>query len=284
VIFHALQPGSNRGPFHRIGYERWWPLQLTSKSTGRTTSFGYTSSGLLNSTTDALNHTGSATYNSNGTVASQIDENGHTTHYSYVTSGNGIGLPSRVDYPALSGQSSPLGSDTYSYDSANRVYQHTDGKAQVTTIWYDSLDRTTRLGYSRFAGGPSQTFNYDAEGELLSTSQGGGGQPFAATTYSYDAAGQPTSTTLPSGPYLGDGQSIDYYCSMDRSTYEFGNKLLRLTASRFRVMTYSRHRGGEVAHARYCTGVGNSRRNRRHPGRTLCLEGPIGCRGLQRTE
>jgi len=197
------------------------PSSVTDEE-GRTTSFGYTSSGLLNSTTDALNHTGSASYNGNGTVASQTDENGHTTQYSYVTSGNGIGLPSRVDYPALSGQSSPLGSDTFSYDSANRVYQHTDGKGQATTYWYDSLDRTTRLGYAGFAGGPSQVFAYDAEGDLLSMKQGGGGQLYATTTYSYDAAGQPTSKTLPAGPYLADGHSID-------STYDAAGNLLTKT-------------------------------------------------------
>ncbi len=129
------------------------------------------------------------TYNSNGTVATATDgkatetsgcpivSSHHTTYcYSY-TSGN------------LTGVTGPLGSETLTYDSLNRLATVTDYKSQVSTYSYDDLDRVTQIAYT---SGPTFAYTYDDNGNLLTETQG-----TDTTTYTYDIFNRVTEEERP---------------------------------------------------------------------------------------
>jgi len=159
----------NGQTFSRAYSNSAWPYQPSSQTDeeGRTTTYGYNSQGLQNSVTDTTTgYSASSIYNGNGTLASETDANGHTTQYSYFSSTNCTtgaiaGFLSRVDYPSSSGQASPLGSGTYTYDCTGRLSSSQDGKGQRTSYTYDQLDRPTGVSYS---DNTSQLYQYDANG------------------------------------------------------------------------------------------------------------------------
>ncbi|MGH2441669.1 MAG: RHS repeat domain-containing protein [Chloroflexota bacterium] len=201
-----------------------WPYQPSSSTDeeGRTTTYQYNAQGLLTAETDPSNHAWNSVYNQNGTIYSDTSPNGNTTYYSYnVSPGtNGYGLLQQVTNP------SPLGAESLTYDTYNRVYTESDGKGQQTTYGYDYLDRLAGAEHFYSGGGESgfESYWYDANGNVIRQSDEQAGQ----TTYQYNALGQQVNKTLPSGAHLADGHSVDY-------TYDGEDNLLSKTDSGGRV-------------------------------------------------
>ena len=123
-------------------------------------------------------------YNSNGTLSKLTDAYGNVTTYGYDAHGN---LTS-ITHP------SPLGGESFSYDTVSRVSTSTDGLTQQTTYTYDNLDRVTKLTY---AGGISVSYSYDDNGNLSSMTD-----PTGTTSYTYDKDNRVLTKTLPGGTQL----------------------------------------------------------------------------------
>lgn len=204
----------NGQTFRRAYTNSTWPYQPSSQTDeeGRTTTYGYNNQGLQNSVTDTITgYSDSSIYNANGTLASKTDANGHTTQYSYFgatncSTGTIAGFLSRVDYPSSSGQASPLGSDTYTYDCTGRLSSSQDGKGQRTSYTYDQFDRPTGVSYN---DNTSQFFQYDADGNQTQLDDYSPTTGHAYTGYAYNPLGQETQKALPNGhsiSYTYDGE------------------------------------------------------------------------------
>ncbi len=177
---------------------------ITTDAQGNQFTYAYNTPGNPLSTTNQLasNNVTSATYNTNGTVATTTDALSHQTTYGYTyTSGK---LSQIVITPPT-----PQGATTLHFDGDGRVSSRVDGKSQTTTYTYDKLDRVTRITYNGDTGCASRTtcsdYGFDNDGNLTSLIDSTG-----TTNLGYDALNRPTSKTLPTGSYLGDGHSVDY--------------------------------------------------------------------------
>lgn len=82
--------------------------------------------------------------------------------------------------------------DTWAYDGAGQLTDHTDGRGNRTTYTYDSGGH---LLTTTFADGAVETRTYTGAGQVASVVDPTG----ATTTYGYDSAGNMTSTTDPTG-------------------------------------------------------------------------------------
>ncbi len=120
-------------------------------------------------------------YNTNGTLSQSTDANGNVTTYGYDTHGNQTG----ITHP------SPLGGESFTYDTVSRVSTSTDGLTQQTSYTYDNLDRITKLSY---AGGITVSSVYDDNGNLSSMTD-----PTGTTSYTYDKDNRVLTKTLPGG-------------------------------------------------------------------------------------
>jgi RHS repeat-associated protein len=192
---------------------------------GNTTSFTYNGLGQLETVTDPAGRKLTFAYNGEGEVESVKDPMGHTVKYTY----EGGNLASVT----LPGESKP--NWQFKYDSKHRLTSITDGREGKTTIEYDSSNRvvseTDAAGRKRkYVYAPSETtttneatgavtrevftagderevvtrgygttdatserFTYDSKGDMLSQTNGNG----QATTYTYNEAGDKTSTNDP---------------------------------------------------------------------------------------
>ncbi len=159
-----------------------------------------------------------------GQICSATDGNGNTTTYSYNTNGDLL----EVAPPA------PQGNTTYEYDDASRMTAVTDPNGDTTTYTYDAYDRIVTTTYAdgsttkAFHGAQGallsqhfeaddveQRVDYDYDGLMGETSKTVRGA--SATTYaqSYDAAGNVTTMTGPSGTTT--------------ASYDAANQLIALT-------------------------------------------------------
>lgn len=149
---------------------RFWLQKTLTDTQKNQSSYGYDSKGNLTDVTDALASQNNIhiTPNVNGTTASIRDANGSgTTTYGY-TGGN---LTS-VTPP------SPLGAESYTYDSVSRVRVATDGRGKTATYTYDPIDRATNIAYS---DGSSVAYGFDENGNMTSRTDATG-----QATYVYD--------------------------------------------------------------------------------------------------
>ena len=89
-------------------------------------------------------------------MASVTDANNHSTAYSY----NSLGLLSQVTPP------SPLGIQTFSYDSYDRESAQADGLGHSTGY---SLDQVGNILAESYADGSSITHTYDGDGNITNT-------------------------------------------------------------------------------------------------------------------
>ncbi|MFE6288309.1 putative adhesin [Streptomyces sp. NPDC057877] len=187
---------------------------------GRTTTYGYDTAGNRTSVTTPLGEKSTFTYDKAGRILSRTDPRGnvsgadpaaYTTSYTY----DGRGL--------LSSATDPLGrTTTYGYNGAEQLTSARNPAGDTTTYAYDDaghLTRTTdpsgasvvraydaggRLASETDAAGNKTTYTYDKVGRLLSSvsprGNVSGADPAAHTTsYAYDAAGNRTKVTGPTG-------------------------------------------------------------------------------------
>lgn len=130
-------------------------------------------------------------YNADGTLKDTIDGNGRQTNYTYYGSdaNHDDGLLQQVSPPSVTA-GSQIGTTTYTYDAIGRTHTIKDGKAQTTTISYDTLDRVTK---QTFNDGSWISYTYDPNGNLTQQSDSAGN----TYTYKYDELGRRTSDTGP---------------------------------------------------------------------------------------
>lgn len=189
----------------------FYPTSSTDTHGNRTT-FDYDAAGNMSSVTNQMpqQNTTRYTYNTNGTVATSTDARGTATSYGYDPAGN---LTS-INRPA------PLGDEAFGNDGLSRVTSRTDGKGQQTNFTYDTLDRVKTVGY---AGGITQAYVYDANGNVTSRSG-----PDGTTTYTYDRLNRLLQTALPDGTIsytyddAGNLASVQLPSASSPTTYSYG--------------------------------------------------------------
>ena len=163
--------------------------QVTSITdpTGAMTSFVYDADGNLIGVTDPNGHTRHATYDAFDRVTSLTDADGNSDHYTYDGAGNLISVTDRNGNTI-----------TYTYDADSRLISKTVPGAGTTTYTYDPLGR--RLTATNSVAKVSDTYD-DAGHELSETTTGVSSPALPTTTftYTYDAAGNRTSTVGPGG-------------------------------------------------------------------------------------
>jgi len=174
--------------------------------------------------------TTSYSYDVAGNLASVTDPNGNVTTYAYD------------DFGAMRSQTSPVtGVTTYAYDAVGNLTSTTDANNANTIRTYDALGRVltsvsttgaasetvtwTYDGSAPFITGRlatmtdpagTATYTYDRRGLLLSDSRTSG-TALLATAFKYDANGNRTAITYPSGG------TVAY-------TYDFANRPTTLDA------------------------------------------------------
>ncbi|MGA2037590.1 MAG: IPT/TIG domain-containing protein, partial [Acidimicrobiales bacterium] len=213
-------------------------LMAITDLNGYTTTLSYNSSNQLQTVTDSSGRVLSFSYGSNGLVSQVTDPAGNVTNYSYDSSGN------------LTSVTEPMGRVTsFTYDANHLLLTMTDPNGGVTTNIYDTSDRvvsqtdpdglTTTYAYSgdsfSSSGGTTtitdphgnvETQQY-TNGELTSLTKGVGTASSSTWTYAYDPAtlGQ-TSITDPDG-------------HVTASTYDADGNLLTSTDALGKTTTYT---------------------------------------------
>lgn len=178
-------------------YDRAGRLLSVTDPGGRTISYGYDASGHVSSVTDPLGNRTAVAVDANGLVTSMTDPLGAQVSMTYDTVGN---LASITD-PAGNTQS-------YTHDDFDNITSTTDGLGHKTVNTYDGASRLTS---STTSDGVATTYTYDGDGNLITKAVGGGDtdtytynafnelttarNSTAQLSYTYDAAGQETSST-----------------------------------------------------------------------------------------
>ncbi|MER7967158.1 DUF6531 domain-containing protein [Streptomyces ardesiacus] len=195
-------------------------LATVTTPRGKTTTYGYDTAGNRTSVTTPLGEKTTFTYDGVGRITSKTDPRGnvtgadpaaYTTKYTYdgrgllSTATDPLGRTTTYDYNGaeqLTSAMDPAGNTTtYAYDDAGNLTKTTDATGEFVTRTYDSGGRLT--SETDPLGGKT-TYTYDKVGRLLSTvsARGNltGADPAAYTTnYAYDAAGNRTKVTGPTG-------------------------------------------------------------------------------------
>lgn len=222
------------------------PYEVTSNTDqeGNQTNYTYTSQGLLSSVEDALGNKTTYSYNSSGSLTSVTDPNNNNTTYTY----NNQGLLSQTTYP------SPLGITSFTYNSSNRIASETDGNGNTTSYTYDGLGDITQISY---ADGSSVTYQYDADGNLSSMTDGSG-----TTTYQYDALNDLVQETLPNGQTIkytwdGNGNMLSKTDQGGPTTYKYSpdNQVTSVTDPNGATTTLSYDNNGNEVKVEYPNGV-----------------------------
>jgi RHS repeat-associated protein len=161
---------------------------------GNETAYGYTNDDLTSTTagsgtTDASAST--TTYeNANGTicaakqgeVCTQTNGDNQITHYAYDSAGN----VHSIAPPA------PLGARYFSYYPDGLVDHATDGRGDTAEYSYDNDDRTTAVTEVDAANNSTTvSYGYDADGNLTSRTD-----PTGITRFGFDALDRPTTKTF----------------------------------------------------------------------------------------
>jgi len=182
------------------------------------TSYKYNETGAVREVDQTLGTGQIATtyaYDAQGNLTSVTDPNGNVTTYAYD------------DFGRMTGQTSPVtGATSYAYDLAGNLLTTVDANAATTTRSYDALSRVASAASSR-SGAATETVNwtyddpaaagygigrmtgvtdptgsttlrYDHRGLLRLQQQTVGGAAYS-TSFAYDADGNRSSLTYPSG-------------------------------------------------------------------------------------
>jgi RHS repeat-associated protein len=161
------------------------------------TTFSYDAAGHLLKVTDNTNSRWlEYTYDAAGRRTEMVDQAGHETHYSY----DALGHLSRVSDEHNATVA------LYSYDAAGRLVTGVNGNGTYTEYTYDAAGHVTHLvnyqadvnnNHADDTVNSSFDYTYDAMGRRTSMTDKGG-----VTNYDYDADGQLTGVTLPTGRHI----------------------------------------------------------------------------------
>lgn len=178
---------------------------LTAQSNGlnETTSYAYNALDRLISKTDPLNRATTYAYDSNGNLTSLVDALNRTTTYGYNAANEltsisySDGTTPNVSYTYdADGQRLTMGDGTgtnsYTYDSLNRLTQSTNGAGKSVGYGYDLAGNLTTLTYP---DNTAVTRLYDAVNRLTRVTD----WLTHATSLAYDANSNLTTQTYPNG-------------------------------------------------------------------------------------
>ncbi len=198
-------------------------LESVADRNGNETTLGYNESSQLETITDPASRKITLTYNGEGLVEKAKDPMGHEVKYTYESNSlKTVTLPEEASanwqfkYDGSHRMTSITdgrgGKTTNEYDASSRVISQTDPASRTTTFEYASFhtkitnkatgavtDEWFTSGNEPFsvthgfgtASATTNTFTYNAEGQLLSKTDGNGHK----TTYGYDEHGNLTSET-----------------------------------------------------------------------------------------
>jgi RHS repeat-associated protein len=220
--------------------------QMVDQS-GFATSYAYDSLGRLAQVTDAAGHTNvTYSYDNVGRLARKTIGNGVTTTYGYAANGllqslvnqtAGGGVVSRFDYTydslgRIVTMTSLAGTFTYGYDANNQLVSVNAPGGRTITYQYDLAGNRTAVvdggtstayvlnGLNQYLTAGSASFNYDADGNLVSRTDASG-----TTTYAYDDENRLISMVSPSGTwsyeYNALGQRTAVTLNGQRSEYVY---------------------------------------------------------------
>ena len=265
------------------------PTKLTDPL-GHATEYAYDANGNLASETDAKGHATKFAYNADdeqteeelpngavlktgydgaGAATSQTDANEHTTEY----------VRDVLEQPVE--VIDPLGRATIQeFDPAGNLVASTDPAERKTSYGYDAADRLTEVDYSEEATHDA-SFEYDANGNLVATSDGTGESSFEydqlgrlvrsegghgdVVGYGYDLAGELTAITYPNGKeasraYDGAGRLkgvTDWLEGTTSFSYDADSDLTKTTfpAASANIDEYSYDRAGQMVGASFAKGA-----------------------------
>lgn len=188
-------------------YEDAGQLASSTDAEGKTTTFTRNANGQVTSTTDPLNRATTQTWTDDGQPAVRTLPDSSTTEQTYTAIGaletftNADGLVTHYTYSDAglpTSKTEPGGLETdYTYDGAGRLKTTTTPDGRVVTLSYDD-DGNVVTSHSDKSGSTDVTFSYNANAQRTSMQDVTG-----TASYSYDAAGQLTSTTNGAGSTVG---------------------------------------------------------------------------------
>ncbi|MEU9399231.1 LamG-like jellyroll fold domain-containing protein [Streptomyces sp. NPDC048242] len=141
----------------------------------------------------------SRAYDPAGLLASTTDSMGFTTSYTYTDNGL-VASITRTDAVTDPANPKSFVQQANTYDAAgNLIQQVTNGGTTTTTYAVDAASRTTTTTEDPSGLKRADTVSYDPDDHVVtSTHSGASGTP-ETTSYTYDAVGNPTSTTVHDG-------------------------------------------------------------------------------------
>ena len=225
--YNLLKTTDAEGGVSSSAYDALGRVVSETDENGSATTYTYDKNGNVLTETDALSGVVTNTYDARGRVAATTDKLGATTTYTYDAAGN---LRKETDannayavylYDANNNLIQYTNRNNewvkYAYDCMNRQVKETnqlnhateyeydlagnqtaviDGNKNKTIYTYDGLNR---LVSKTNAEGGMFEYRYDSFGNTAGTTMYGGGDEKAATTYTYDAAGNLLTETSPLG-------------------------------------------------------------------------------------
>ena len=225
--YNLLKTTDAEGGVSSSAYDALGRVVSETDENGNATTYTYDKNGNVLTETDALSGVVTNTYDTRGRVAATTDKLGATTTYTYDAAGN---LRKETDannayavylYDANNNLIQYTNRNNewvkYAYDCMNRQVKETnqlnhateyeydlagnqtaviDGNKNKTVYTYDGLNR---LVSKTNAEGGMFEYRYDSFGNTAGTTMYGGGDEKAATTYTYDAAGNLLTETSPLG-------------------------------------------------------------------------------------
>jgi RHS repeat-associated protein len=189
---------------------------------GKTTTYGYNGAGDRVAITDPLGHITSMGYNAKHQMTSRVDPRGnipgcncsgdYTASWTYddagrtLTETDPLGRATTYTYDdagnQLTGTDNASHTTSYTYDAANRVITSTDPRGKTITNTYDLAGSLTQV---QDPLGRVISYTTDATGRVLTRTAPAGNVTGATqatkdantTTYTYDQAGNQTSSSVP---------------------------------------------------------------------------------------
>ena len=213
ALSRVMQVKDGYGNISQYTYDKNDNLTSVTDARQNVTSHNYDRHDNQVLTTDALSGEVDVAYDGQQRIISVTDQNGNETTYTY----NGLGQLVELDSP-------DTGVTTYTYDAQGNRSSATDARGITVQYQYDALNRLTTVTYpasttenvtyvyddttqgsyqlgrlSRidFNSG-SIRYYYDAHGQITQEVHALSGVNYT-TSYAYDAAGQLTDMTYPSG-------------------------------------------------------------------------------------
>lgn len=168
-------------------YDAVGNLWTETDPAGKITTYGYDNFNRRTSVLDANNHTSSVQYDSRGLVISVTDADNNSTSYTYDPAGRLTGTTTPRG-TADNGAQAKAYTTTYTYDAAGDKLTTTDPLNNVTSTYYNVLNRPVLTVDAR---GGATALVYDAAGNLVSTTDPDG----YVSTRTYDPDNRPLTSS-----------------------------------------------------------------------------------------